>query len=100
MQINVRLNRRPVCDALLDDKNKNVLNHPPYPHDIAPTHYYLYRLLKPSLCGKNIVNLSNTKNHFENLFASEPNMLYKRGIEKLPDKWKKILENHGHYVID
>jgi len=77
-----------------------ILNHPPYSPHIGPLDYYLFRLIEHSLREKNFANLNDIQDHLDDFFASKPGGFYKTGIEKLPGRWQKVLENNGHYVID
>ena len=78
----------------------DILNHPHYYPDMAPSDYYMLRSIEHSLHGKNFVNLKDILNQLNDLFAPKPEGFYRTGIEKLPGRWQKVLENNGHYVID
>ena len=78
----------------------DILNDPPYSPDMAPSDYYLFRLMEHSLRGKNFVNLNDIQNHLDNFFGIKPEEFYRTGMEKLPGRLRKVLENNGHYVTD
>jgi len=50
----------------------DILNHPPYSPDMAPSDYYLFRSTEHSFHGKNFVNLKDIQNHLEDFLASKP----------------------------
>ena len=69
----------------------DVLPHPPYSPDIAPSDYHLFLSLQNSLQGKSFIDLEDVKKHIENFFSSKPAKFYADGIFKLPDRWTKLL---------
>ena len=48
-----------------------VLIHPPYSPDIAPSDFHLFRSLQNSLNGKNFNSLEDCKRHLEQFFAQK-----------------------------
>ena len=75
-----------------------VLIHPPYSPDIAPSDFHLFRSLQNSLNGKNFSSLEDCKRHLERFFAQK-NKFWEDGIMKLPEKWQKVVEQKGEYVV-
>ncbi|KOX74647.1 Histone-lysine N-methyltransferase SETMAR [Melipona quadrifasciata] len=49
----------------------DVLSHPPYSPDLAPSDFHLFRSLQNSLNGKNFNYLVEIKNHIEKFFAEK-----------------------------
>ena len=43
----------------------DILNHPPYSPDMAPSDYYLFKSMEHSLHGKNFTNLNDIQNHLD-----------------------------------
>lgn len=78
----------------------DVLPHPPYSPDIAPSDYHLFRSLQNSLNGKSFVNYEAVKRHVEEFFESKPVQFYTDGILKLPERWAKVVEQNGKYFIE
>ena len=48
-----------------------VMAHPAYSPDFAPTDYYLFRSLEHSLREKSFSNVDDLKNHLEEYFESK-----------------------------
>ena len=40
------------------------------------------------------------KSHLVQFFADKDQEFYERGITKLPERWQKIIEQNGKYIID
>ena len=78
----------------------DVLPHPPYSPDIAPSDYHLFRSLQNSINGLNFASLELLKNYLDSFFAEKPQDFYERGILKLPKRWKSIVQNNGAYVTE
>ncbi|WP_025903236.1 IS630 family transposase [Tatumella sp. UCD-D_suzukii] len=77
----------------------DVLPHPPYSPDLAPSDFHLFRSMQHSLSGKNFSNESDVKSHLNKFFADKDPTFYEGGIMVLPDKWQKVIENNGQYFI-
>ncbi|CAK9808456.1 Histone-lysine N-methyltransferase SETMAR [Anthophora quadrimaculata] len=77
----------------------DVLPHPPYSPDLAPPDFHLFRSLQNSLNGKDFNFLVEIKTHLENFFAEKPERFWKDGIFKLHERWRKVVEQNGTYII-
>ena len=76
-----------------------VLIYLPYSPDIAPLDFHLFRSLQNFLNGKNFNSLEDCKSHLEQFFAQKDKKFWENGIMKLPEKWQKVMEQKGEYVI-
>ena len=76
-----------------------VLIHPPYSPDIAPSDFHLFRSLQDSLIGKNLNSLEDCKRHLDQCFAQKDKKFREDGIMKLPEKWQKVVEQKGEDVV-
>ena len=76
-----------------------VLIHPLYSPDIAPSDFHLYRSLQNSLNGKNFNSLGDCKRHLEQFFAQKDKKFWEDGIMKLPEKWQQVVEQKGEHVV-
>ncbi|KAG6794851.1 transposase [Apis mellifera caucasica] len=68
----------------------DVLPHPPYSPDLAPSDYFLFRSLQNSLNGKNFNNDDDIKLYLIHFFANKNQKFYERRIMMLPKRWQKI----------
>lgn len=80
--------------------NWEIMHHPPYSPDIAPSDYHLFRSLQNYLTGKKFNSADELKDAVSNFFASKSNTFYKQGIGMLPERWQLIIDNEGKYIID
>ncbi|GFX79710.1 mariner Mos1 transposase [Trichonephila clavipes] len=72
---------------------------PLYSPDLAPSDYYLFRSLQNFLDGETFTSNEEVKNHLDQLFASNDQNIYERGIMLLPERWQKVLEQNGQYIV-
>lgn len=78
----------------------DVLPHPPYSPDLAPSDYHLFRSLQNSMNGKTFKDEEAVKNHLDWFFADKPQTFYERGIMKLVERWQEVIDKDGQYIID
>ncbi|XP_024222499.2 histone-lysine N-methyltransferase SETMAR isoform X1 [Bombus impatiens] len=77
----------------------DVLPHPPYSPDLVPSHYYLFLPLKDFLRDRKSKSVNEVKNGLEEYFKSKPREFWKNGIMRLPERWQKVVEQKGSYII-
>ena len=51
------------------------------------------------LNGKNFNSLEDCKKHLEQFLAQKDKKFWEDGIMKLPEKWQKVVEQEGGYVV-
>ena len=61
--------------------------------------FHLFRSLQNSLNGKNFNSLEDCKWHLEQFFAQKDKKFWEDGIMNLPEKWQKVVEQNGEYVV-
>ena len=76
------------------------MHHPPYSPDFARSDYHLFRSLKKHLNGKTFDSNEAVKNELIQFFASKNQTFYESGIMKLTERWQKVIEKNGQYMID
>lgn len=77
-----------------------VMSHPPYSPDLAPSDFHLFRSLQISLNGKHFSDDNDHKLHLAQFFSEKDQKFYERGIMKLPERWQKIIAQHGKYIVE
>jgi len=95
-------NARPhVAACTMDTIQKvkwNVLPHPSYSLDLAPTDYHLFGPLKEHLGGKSFRNNEEVVQDVQEWLHWQPRNFFLCGTCKLPDRWRKCITNEGDYV--
>lgn len=74
-----------------------VLPHPPYSPDLAPSDYHLFTSLNSAMGDKDFDNEAELDLWLHDFFASKSPEFYRAGIYKLPQKWQKVIDSDGDY---
>lgn len=77
----------------------DVLMHPPYSPDIAPSDYHLFRALQNCIGDVRFNTREDCEDYLSQFFANREKGFYESGIMKLPLKWRQIIEQNGAYLI-
>ena len=90
---NLRPNVAMATQETIMELGWEVMAHPAYSPDLAPSDYHLFRSLEHSLREQSFENVEDLKNHLDDFFASKPQSFYRDGIRQLPIKWQKVITN-------
>lgn len=71
--------------------------HPPYSPDLAPSDFHLFRSLSNFLTHKKFDNCEQLQLGVSEFFDSKDASFFRSGIFKLPDRWRKVLASEGDY---
>jgi len=74
-----------------------VLPHPLYSPDIAPSDYHLFRSMAHGLANQHLCSYEEIKNWIDMWIASKDEQFFRRRIRTLPERWKKVMASDGHY---
>lgn len=74
-----------------------VLPHPPYSPDIAPSDYHLFRSMAHGLAEQHFQSYEDTKKWIDSWIASKDVSFFRRGIHLLPERWEKVVSSDGQY---
>ena len=75
-----------------------LLPHPPYSPDLAPSDFYLFPKLKSHLRGRIFPDNDAVIAAVERFLGDQDEEFYKTGITKLEHRWSKCIEVKGDYV--
>ena len=78
----------------------DVLLHPSYSPDLAPSHYFLFRSLQNSSNGKNFNNDDDIESYLIQFFANKNQKFYERGIMMLSERWQKVIDQNGQHITE
>jgi hypothetical protein len=72
--------------AAIHEFDWEILPHPPYSLDLAPSDYHLFRSLSNNLRGVSFNNDAELQNWLDEFFTAKPSDFFKRLIENLPER--------------
>ncbi|CAK9810904.1 Histone-lysine N-methyltransferase SETMAR [Anthophora plagiata] len=84
--------------ALLQQFGWDIITHPPYSPDLAPSDYHLFPKLNEHLAGTHISNNDEVKDEVQRFFIAMAASWYDMGIQKLLQRLQKCMDTKGDYV--
>ncbi|EFN78930.1 Histone-lysine N-methyltransferase SETMAR, partial [Harpegnathos saltator] len=75
----------------------DVLQHPAYSPDIAPSDYYLFRSMQHALSDMHFQSVDEIRKWLDNFIMSKDVTFFRDGIRKLLERWLKVIESNGEY---
>lgn len=92
---------RPHASKVTQQKIKQLgwelLPHPAYSPDIAPSDYHLFRSMTHYLHDKKFNSDDDVKNAMVEFFDSKSEDFYGDGIRSLVGRWQKVIDADGNY---
>ena len=82
----------------LSELGDELLPHPPYSPDLAPSDYWLFADLKKMLQRKRFGSNEEVIAETEAYFEAKDKQIYKHGIEKLEKRWNDCIALEGDYI--
>ena len=74
-----------------------VLSHPSYFPDIAPSDYYLFRSMAHGLSDQQFCSYEDIEKLLDSWIASKDEHFYRNDIRSLVERWAEVVANNGQY---
>lgn len=87
-----------VSKAAIQKAGFQILDHPPYSPDLAPSDYFLFGPLKKSLRGRRFLDDEEVKAAVKSFFDAQEETFFKAGIASLEKRWNLCVNINGDYV--
>ena len=97
-QDNAPAHKSLVAMSAVHDCGFELIDHPPYSPDLAPSDYFLFPNLKKHLAGKRYKSDDDVISAVEDFFEGQEENFYATGIRVLQHRWKKCVDRRGDYV--
>lgn len=81
----------------LEQLKWDVLPHPPYSPDLAPSDYHLFRSMQHGLAAQKFSSVDDIKKWLDSWIASKDEQFFRHGIRMLPERWEKVVASDGQY---
>ncbi|EFN87860.1 Histone-lysine N-methyltransferase SETMAR, partial [Harpegnathos saltator] len=88
---NAPCHRTPIVQDTIKTLKRDLLPHPPYSPDLAPSDYHLFRSMTHGLAGQHLANFEQVQNSLDECFRSKDASFYRRGIHVSPERWQKCV---------
>lgn len=95
---NAPVHKSRIAMAALEKVGFEILAHPPYSPDLAPSDYYLFPNLKKELRGKKFSSDEEVKDAVSAYFADKNKTFFFEGIHKLIERSEKCIRVAGEYI--
>lgn len=99
-QDNAPIHKSYATMSKLDELHFELLPHPPYSPDLAPSDYFLFSDLKKHLRGQRYGSDSEVIEVTNQYLEGKDKTFYKGGIDKLEQRWQKCIDLGGDYIED
>jgi hypothetical protein len=96
---NARPHTANMTQVAIQELDWEILPHPPYSTDLAPSDYHLFRSLSNNWRRVSFNNDAELRNWLDDFFTAKPVDFFKCGIENLLERWKAVVNNEGEYII-
>ena len=97
-QDNAPAHKSVIAMAAVHDCGFELIEHPPYSPDLAPSDYFLFPNLKKHLAGKHFRTDDEVICAVEDFFECQDETFFSKGIQALQYRWNKCMERRGDYV--
>lgn len=94
---NARPHNAQVVKQYLKEQNWEILSHPPYSPDIAPSDFHLFRSMAHELNDQRFCNYDDCKKWIDSWIGARELDFWRRGIAILPERWAKVVASDGQY---
>jgi histone-lysine N-methyltransferase SETMAR len=84
--------------ATINELKWELLPHPAYSPDLAPSDYHLFGPLKKPLRGIHFETVNDLRSAVNKWIKVTPAEFYAAGLRKLTDRWRKCIDLKGEYI--
>lgn len=74
-----------------------LLPHPPYSPDLAPSDYHLFASMEHALAEQHFTSYEDVGKWVDEWLASKNEQFFWQGIHKLHERWEKCVGSNGQY---
>ncbi|CAK1595888.1 unnamed protein product [Parnassius mnemosyne] len=83
----------------LRELDGEVLMHPPYSPELAPSDFHLFRYLPNYLGSARLTSREDCQNYLSHFFDQKSQGFYSIGIMSPPTRWQQVIEQKGTYML-
>lgn len=94
---NAPIHTSSVSMATIERCGLNLLPHPPYSPDLAPSDFFLFNHLKKHLRGQVFANKHDLRAAVESFLGEKPPEFFKNAFKNLVIRWENCVSAEGNY---
>jgi histone-lysine N-methyltransferase SETMAR len=98
LQDNAPAHTSKLAKVAIRDAGFDLLNHPAYSPDIAPSDYHIFSNLKKHLRGKYFKEDADVIAAVDAFFSTQTEEFFSAGINNLPGRWQRVIDASGAYI--
>lgn len=87
-----------VAIAKINELRFELLDHPPYSPDLAPSDFFLFPNLKTALGGQRFSSNEEAITFVNSYFMEKDAEYYLDGLKRWENRWEKCVERKGDYI--
>lgn len=95
---NARPHRAYITKNKIEQLGWDRLDQPAYSPDIAPSDYYLFRLMQLDLADVRFSKAEEVRKWIAEWIAEKDGEFFRHGIHKLAQRWREVVANDGQYI--
>ena len=98
LQDNAPSHKAQIVQLTANNLNIEILPHPPYSPDLAPSDFFLFPNLKKQIKGIQFASDEEVTLACDNWFSSKNRVFYSQGLFKVKQRWQKCVNLGGGYT--
>jgi histone-lysine N-methyltransferase SETMAR len=98
LQDNASSHKARLVQVTANDLNIEILPHPPYSPDLAPSDFFLFPNLKKQLKGNHFDSDEEVILACDDWFSLKNRVFYSQGLFKVKQRWQKCVNSGGGYI--
>ena len=100
LQSSARHHIAKITQHKIEELGWELLPHPPYSPDLAPSDYHLFRSMQHFLEDKKFKNSEEVKIWVSSYFDSRPASFFADGIHSVRNRWRTVIHANPEYTLD
>lgn len=95
---NAPAHKSAIAQHAIRDCGYELIQHPPYSPDLAPSDFHLFPNMKKELSGNRFMNDDDVIDAVDEFLTLQDENFYFQGIQALQHRWEKCVNIEGDYV--
>lgn len=98
LQDNAPIHKSALSTNAITTAGFEIVPHPPYSPDLAPSDFWLFRNMKKVMRGRMFESADDVKEEVTRFFVKCEKNFFESAFSELVQRWQKCVDNNGSYV--